>query len=64
MNEVLALKQTRRVMSFGIPKRDARDMVMEVISIVGSDDIKRLEASLDYAIDLSYRIGISQRRIK
>jgi hypothetical protein len=57
MNEILMRKHTKRVMSYGIPKTVALEIV-ETAFEVSSNNI---EMAINYAIDLQYGLGFTQR---
>lgn len=60
MNEILAMKQIKRVVRCGIPRNEAKTLVREVIDVVGTNDEGLLVNSINYAISLTYRIEFSK----
>lgn len=60
MNEILAMKQVKRVMRCGISKNEAKALVREVIDVVGTNNENLLINSINYAISLTYRIEFSK----
>jgi len=60
MNEVLMLKQVKRIMKYGIPKVEAKAIAREVIDVVGTNNERLLANSINYAISLTYRIEFSK----
>lgn len=60
MNEILYRRELKRVMNYGVQKRTAQEIVQEVMKIVKNTE--NLQKYIDYAIDLNYGIGLSQKK--
>ena len=60
MNEIAILRQIKSVTRYGIPKNDAESIVHNVVDIVGTDDIDKLEMSVNYAMSLIYMVDFSR----
>lgn len=60
MNEILAMRQVKRIMRYGIPKVEAKSIVSECMEVVGTDNEAQLENAINYAISLTYRIAYSK----
>lgn len=62
MNELMMYREMKRIMKYGIPKPMAKEIVNDVATIVGSESNgESFKNALDYAIDLTYRLGISAK---
>ena len=58
MNEILIRKFTKKIMSYGIPKLMAKDIV-ETAYIAGKGT--KIEMYINYAIELTYGIGFIKK---
>ncbi|AYP68190.1 hypothetical protein PQE75_gp058 [Bacillus phage vB_BcoS-136] len=61
MNEILARKYIKKVMSYGIPKQMAKEIVETSIE---TSKGKNLEMYINYSIDLVYGLGFTKRVAK
>ncbi|PGO60665.1 hypothetical protein [Priestia megaterium] len=59
MNEILVRKHLKEVMSYGIPKLMAKEIVETAIE---TGKGKNVEMFINYAIDLIYGMGFSQKK--
>lgn len=60
MNEILYRKELKRVMSYGVEKHIAKEIVQSVLEIVKKPE--NVQKYIDYAIDLKYGIGLSHMK--
>lgn len=60
MNDILTMRQVKRIMRYGIPKVEAKSIVGECIDIVGVDNESQLKNAIDYAVSITYRIEFSK----
>lgn len=58
MNEILNRKYLKQVMSYGVPKHIAKEIVEVAIEVSKGNNIEKY---INYAIDLNYNLGLSQR---
>ncbi len=58
MNEILVRKYMKKVMSYGIPKTMAKEIVTTATEVSNGSNI---EKAIAYAIDLTYGLGFTQR---
>lgn len=61
MNEILIRKYTKKVMSYGVAKPIAKDIVLTAIEVSKGNDLDR---AINYAIDLAYGLGFSIKKAK
>lgn len=60
MNEILYRKWLKQVMSHGVPKHTAQEIVQGVFEVVKKPE--NIEKYINYAIDLKFMIGLSQMK--
>ena len=61
MNEILTRRYVKQVMSYGVHKQMAKEIVeMAIESSKGND----VEMAINYAVDLVYGLGFTQRNAK
>ncbi|MFQ3543579.1 hypothetical protein Q7A53_05790 [Halobacillus rhizosphaerae] len=57
MTELLLKKHERRIKSYGIPKHMAKEIVTSAVEISNGHN---LELCINYAVDLTYGLGLTQ----
>ena len=58
MNEILAHRYIKKVTNYGIPKMMAKEIVEMAMETSKGNDVER---AINYAIDLVYGLGFSQK---
>lgn len=58
MNEIMFRKHLKRVLSYGIPKDTARDIVQCAMESASNQGV---DLYIDYSIDLLYGLGFSKK---
>lgn len=60
INEILARKEIKRLVKYGISKVEAKRIVGEVMAIVGCSNENSVHNAISYAVSLTYKINFSK----
>ena len=60
INEILAFKEVKRLVRYGISKIEAKRIVGEVLSIIDNSNENTVRYAINYAVSLTYRIDFSK----
>lgn len=58
MNELLYKRQVKRVLKYGVPRYKAEEIVTVAMEVSNE---KNIEWAIDYAIDIIYKLGVTQK---